>query len=201
MTDERPAVSTASTNLRLDARAVRVLAHPLRSRILSRLRMHGPATATELAAELSTNTGATSYHLRALESVGLVVDTGEGAGKRRLWKASTDSHSWTDSDFAGDEDTRTALGWLERDYVRQFAERAEQWLDVREAWPAEWADRLGIGDALVNVTPEQFDAMAADLREVAVRYRDAGAGDPRARRVHVFAVARPVDPHPEEGEE
>ncbi|MFT4284363.1 MAG: helix-turn-helix domain-containing protein, partial [Protaetiibacter sp.] len=56
--------------MRLDARAVRVLAHPLRSRILGRLRLHGPATATELATELQTNTGATSYHLRALESVG-----------------------------------------------------------------------------------------------------------------------------------
>ena len=201
MTDDSTPDPAAYTGMRLDARAVRVLAHPLRSRILSSLRMHGPATATELAAALATNTGATSYHLRALESVGLVVDTEEGAGKRRLWKASTDYHSWTDSDFAGDEDTQTALGWLERDYVRQLAERAEQWLDVREAWPAEWSDRLGLCDILVNVTPEQFEAMAAELREVVVRYRDAGAGDPRARRIHAFAIARPVDLRPEAGAE
>ncbi len=181
------------TGMRLDARAVRVLAHPLRSRILSSLRLHGPATATGLAAELSSNTGATSYHLRALESVGLVVDTGDGEGKRRLWRASTDFHSWTDSDFAGDEDTRTALGWLERDYVRQLSERAEQWIDVRETWPDEWGDLLGLGDVLVNVTPEQFAAMTSELQALVARYRDAGAGDPRAVRVHAFAIARPVD--------
>ncbi|QNO38807.1 helix-turn-helix domain-containing protein [Protaetiibacter sp. SSC-01] len=184
--------------MRLDARAVRVLAHPLRSRILSRLRLHGPSTATELAAELATNTGATSYHLRALESVGLVADTEEGVGKRRLWRASTDYHEWTDSDFAGDEDTQTALGWLTRDYVRQLGERAEQWLDVRETWPAEWSDLLGLGDMLVTVTPEQFAALLGELREVVERYREAGAGDPRARRIHAYAVARPVDLRPDD---
>ena len=85
------------TGLRLDATSLRVLAHPLRSRLLSRLRTGGPATATDLAAALSTNSGATSYHLRKLESVGLVTDTGEGEGKRRLWRASTDSHQFEPS--------------------------------------------------------------------------------------------------------
>src|ERR687890_453324 len=92
------------TGIVLDARAVKVLAHPLRSRVLSRLRTAGPATATDLAAALSTNTGATSYHLRKLEAVGLVTDTGEGEGKRRLWRAATESHQWDNSDFVGDED-------------------------------------------------------------------------------------------------
>ena len=90
------------TTFHLDAAALKVLAHPLRSRLLSALRRGGPATATELAARLSTNTGATSYHLRKLESVGLVADTGEGEGKRRLWRAATDAHEWTASDFAGE---------------------------------------------------------------------------------------------------
>ena len=65
------------TGVRLDATSLRVLAHPLRSRLLSRLRVGGPATATDLATALGTNSGATSYHLRKLESVGLVTDTGE----------------------------------------------------------------------------------------------------------------------------
>ena len=64
-----------------------MLAHPLRSRLLAQLRLHGPATATDLADVLDTNTGATSYHLRKLESVGLVTDTGTGEGKRRVWEA------------------------------------------------------------------------------------------------------------------
>ncbi|RYE79717.1 MAG: ArsR family transcriptional regulator, partial [Myxococcales bacterium] len=82
-----------NTGITLDATAVKVLAHPLRSRLLSALRRDGAATATDLAAALGTNSGATSYHLRKLESVGLVEDTGDGEGKRRLWRASTRFHS------------------------------------------------------------------------------------------------------------
>jgi DNA-binding transcriptional ArsR family regulator len=78
--------------IRLDAAALRVLAHPLRSRLLSHLRLHGPATATDLAERLSTNTGATSYHLRKLEEVGLVSDTDTGVGKRRVWEATSYGH-------------------------------------------------------------------------------------------------------------
>ena len=146
------------TGIHLDERAIRVLAHPLRSRMLSLLRTNGPATATGLAAELATNTGATSYHLRALEAVGLVTDTGEGVGKRRLWRASTQYHSWTNSAFAGDDDTRTALDWLQRNYIRQFAERAERWLDVAEGWPAEWVDALGLSDAFVTSPPNSWSS-------------------------------------------
>ena len=87
------------TTLRLDGRALRVLAHPLRSRLLTALRMDGPATATALARSLGTNTGATSYHLRKLASVGLVAETDEGRGRERWWRASTPSHEWTERDL------------------------------------------------------------------------------------------------------
>lgn len=191
-TPERP------VGMRLDERAVRVLAHPLRSRLLSELRVHGPATATQLAAALSTNTGATSYHLRALEDVGLVADTGEGAGKRRIWRASTDYHSWSNSAFADDEDAQTALGWLRRDYVRQFAARAERWLDVETLWPAAWVDRLGLDDALLTVTPDQLAAFHDEIDVLTEKYRRLGEGDPAARRVHVAVQVTPIDLDPPE---
>ncbi|HYI59920.1 MAG TPA: helix-turn-helix domain-containing protein [Microlunatus sp.] len=178
----------------LDAQAIRVLAHPLRSRLLSRLRTAGPATATDLAAALTTNTGATSYHLRKLESVGLVTDTGEGEGKRRLWRASTDFHSWTNSAFRDDEDAATALDWLQRQYVRQLAEKAEHWLDAAPNWPAEWVDVFGLNDAFVTVTPEQMRDLNNRLDALLAEYRTVGEGDPRARRASVNTFARPVDP-------
>jgi DNA-binding transcriptional ArsR family regulator len=181
------------TGIALDAEAVKVLAHPLRSRVLSRLRTTGPATATELAAALATNTGATSYHLRKLESVGLVADTGKGEGKRRLWRAATDFHSWTNSAFRDDEDASTALNWLQRDYVRQFAERAERWLDAAPDWPAEWVDVLGLDDTFVTVTPEQMRELQQRLDIVLAEFRTVGEGDVRARRVSVYTYARPID--------
>ena len=182
------------THLELTAESVKVLAHPLRSRLLSALRRGGPASATALAAELRTNTGATSYHLRRLEAVGLVVDTGEGRGKERLWAASTQSHGWRNSAFADDEDARTAMGWLQRDYQRGFDTRYAQWLDVAETWPAAWQDALGMEEGWVEVTPEQLTAMKHELEQVVLRFREAGKGDPRARRVDLYQVSMPLDP-------
>ena len=165
-------------SLKLDAAALRTLAHPLRTRLLTALRMDGPATATELAEKLSTNSGATSYHLRRLEAVGLVEDTGEGAGKRRLWRAATDSHRWTSSDFDGDDDAEAAQSWLVRDYLRQSGERFERWLDVEPTWPAAWRDVTGYSDRRLNVTPEQLRTLNEELSAVLDRYADPAGDDP-----------------------
>lgn len=177
----------------LTPKSLRVLAHPLRSRLLGALRQHGPSTATDLASLLGTNSGATSYHLRKLESVGLVQDTEEGEGKRRLWRASSEYHSWHPSDPEGDEDSETALNWLTRDYARHFSEQYDKWLDVATTWPAAWQDACGSIDASVLVTPEALETMRQELRELIERYRRVGQGNPRARRVAVYAFAYPLD--------
>lgn len=186
-------MSAPQDDFRLTPEAVKVLAHPLRSRLLGTLRRGGPATATTLAAALSTNSGATSYHLRKLESVGLVADTGEGTGKQRLWRAATSSHSWERSELSHDEDAATALGWLERDYLRLFSTDFGHWLDVAEAWPGEWQDAAGMGDSWVTVTAEQLKALRQELDEVMARYRDADPA-PGARRVTFWHAAFPLEP-------
>lgn len=188
-----PTKDPGSTGIRLDATALRVLAHPLRSRLLSSLRRGGTGTATDLAAALGTNSGATSYHLRKLESVGLVADTGEGEGKRRLWRAATDSHQYEPSDFAGDEDSETALNWLVRDYTRHFAEQFERWLDVEATWPAPWRDAAGMSDSFIIATAEQVESLKVEIDALLTKYRHVGQGNPGARRLAVYSVAYPLD--------
>lgn len=185
-----------ASDLRLDAAAVRVLAHPLRTRLLSALRRGGPSTATVLAHELETNSGATSYHLRKLASVGLVVDTDEGKGKQRVWRAASHSHTWDASDFAGDEDTTTALNWLMRDYLAQLVTRYQQWLDVEDTWPAEWRDSTSIDDEVLDLTADQLGELRAEIRAVIERYRAAGDPEPAARPVAIHHVAYPRDLSP-----
>lgn len=179
--------------MRLDATAIKVLAHPLRSRLLSALRRDGAATATDLAGVLGTNSGATSYHLRKLESVGLVRDTGDGEGKRRLWEAATRSHSWDPSQFADDEDARTAMGWLTRDYVHQHAALHERWIEVSEDWPAAWQDACGSSDDSLTLTAAQAQSLADDVRDLFARYRDLGEGHADAERVFVWFTSNPRD--------
>lgn len=174
---------------------LRTLAHPLRSRLLGQLRVHGEATATTLAAALGTHTGATSYHLRRLEAAGLVYDTGHGDGRRRVWAAVPESRPDDPADPL-DEDDEAAARWLQRDYVEHFAERANAWIDQQDAWPAPWQQDCGLTDHAVLVTDEQLTALVAELAEVLERYRRTGAGTPGARRVAAYTALLPVDPPP-----
>jgi DNA-binding transcriptional ArsR family regulator len=182
--------------IHLDATALRVLAHPLRSRLLAQLRLHGAATATELADRLTTNTGATSYHLRKLESVGLVKDTGAGSGKRRVWETASRGHEWTPSDFAGDDDSEASLSWLTRHYFTELQGRADRWFAAERAWPLEWRDVLGYGDDGVHVTPAQAKAMREEIHEVVMKYRQAGDGDSEATDVMIWTILLPFDDAP-----
>lgn len=181
------------TTLHLDAKALRVLAHPLRSRLLTSLRSDGPATATALAGVLDTNTGATSYHLRRLADVGLVDETEQGRGRERWWRASTPSHGWTERDVAGDPDAEAASDWLKRHYLRTFVERYEAWLDDAQGWPLEWRTAADSGDAMLHLTAARLGDFQAELTALIDRYRDPSPDDPAARRIAVYHHTFPLD--------
>ncbi|MDN5726031.1 MAG: helix-turn-helix domain-containing protein, partial [Propionibacteriales bacterium] len=67
---------------------LRGLTHPLRMRLLGRLRAGGPATASALAREFDTTSGDVSYHLRQLERFGFITEsTGQGNKRERWWRA------------------------------------------------------------------------------------------------------------------
>ena len=192
----------------MELAALRILAHPLRSRLLAELRSLGSATSADLARRLDTHTGATSYHLRRLAEAGLVRDTGTGVGRRRVWEVSPlPAHSpgaIPDKDGKGDagnvDDARfdadgaAALEWLARDYVHHFAEKSQDWITSAAGWAPTWQDACGLQDRLVLVTDEQLATLRAELDDVLARYRRVGAGNPRAKRVAFYTCALPVDP-------
>jgi DNA-binding transcriptional ArsR family regulator len=179
--------------LELDSRAMRVLAHPLRSRLVSELRLHGAANATELAERLGTNTGATSYHLRKLAEVNLVVETPEGTGKQRFWAAAQDAHSWTNTGHADDPDARAAAGWLRQQGFRYLAERWEKWERERARWPEAWQDAASMSDGILTVDAARLQELGEELYAVVMRYRDMAPRE-GAQQVVVNLVAMPADP-------
>jgi predicted ArsR family transcriptional regulator len=188
--------------VRLDERALRVLAHPLRNRLLGRLRCDGPATATALAAELDTNTGATSYHLRKLAEVGLVEETGEGRGRQRWWRAAHDMHSWSVADAAGNPDAEAAVTWLQDEQLRLYAGQVESWVAERSQWPLEWRDAAGASDYMLHLTPDQLTRMSREIYEVVERYRSEGMAEPPGSERVVFlmhAFPEPGRKFPEPG--
>lgn len=184
---------TPITSLRLDPVALRVLAHPLRSRLLTALRSNGPATATALARTLGTNTGATSYHLRRLAGVGLVKDVDGGKGRERWWRASTDAHEWTERDVIDDPEAAAASDWLKRHYLRNFLDRYERWLDIAEDWPIDWRAAAESGDTILRVTPDDLAGFQRELLELLDRYRERSPRAPDARRVEFYYHAFPAE--------
>jgi DNA-binding transcriptional ArsR family regulator len=180
--------------VRIDHRQVRVLAHPLRMRLVGALRVHGPATATALAELLGTNTGATSYHLRQLAEVGLVVeDPDRGTGRQRWWRAAHDVTDWEPTDFDDDPDARAAIEWIQGDQVRHLVEHAERWFAVQHEWSPAWRDALGMGDVFMSIPPARLEALKEEVWQVLERYHlEADPADPEARPVQVFLAAYPL---------
>jgi DNA-binding transcriptional ArsR family regulator len=182
------------TEVHLSARQIRVLAHPLRIRLLGQLRLGGPATATGLAEALATNTGATSYHLRQLAEAGLVVEEERpGSGRQRWWRALHELSSWQRSDYPDDPDAAAAVDWLESYQLNTLVQRIEAWRLIAPGESQEWRDVSGMGDYALTLAPEQLRDMQADLEELIERHRVRALSDPRpgTRQVLFFYGGMP----------
>ena len=198
--DDRPATShedaAPSDRVQLDSRRLHALAHPLRLRLLSALRLFGPATATELARRLDTNSGQTSYHLRQLAEVGLIEDDPDHSTARdRYWRACHDVTSWSSRQFRDDPDDWAADTMLRGQVVRLHARWLDESVAAREHWDDDWLAASDIGDWELHLTPASLRAMTDEVYEVLDRHRRAQEhDDPDAERVTVMFSAFP---HPE----
>lgn len=177
---------TSKETIHLDSRTIKVLAHPLRMRLLALLRLEGPSTATILADKTGESSGVTSYHLRKLSEVGLVSEKLEmGTRRERFWQASQQAMSWRNSDHDQEPDARAASDWLIRQLHRRYAHSVDQWLDARADWPAEWRDAADQSDFVVTVTPEELNELNRRVREI---YEEYNTDHPSENAEQVFLI-------------
>lgn len=196
MADELEPTPAGRSILHPDPRQLRVLAHPLRARLLGALRFHGPATATQLAGRLGTNSGATSYHLRQLAEVGLVEDdAARSTGRDRAWRSIHDSTSWRSTDYDDDPDARAADEWIARHQASTNARWLDDWLTSRNDWPVEWRDAADQSDYHFTMTAEQLSRMLAEVHDVLGRH--LAADDPSAPAAERVTVMLQAFPSPE----
>jgi predicted ArsR family transcriptional regulator len=162
--------------IRLDARNLRGIAHPVRVRMLTMLRDDGPATATGLARRLGLNTGATSYHLRQLAAHGFVVeDAGRGTARERWWRAAHQSTLLDRADLAGDEE---GLGWAYlRSVAELYADGMLRAVDELPTLPEAWRAAGAFSDYPLQLTPEELLSLVAEVTAVIRRYQSAGTDD------------------------
>ena len=162
---------TETTKHVTDVRTLRAIVHPLRIRLLTLLRLDGPATATELARRTAESSGATSYHLRQLERFGYIEEDGPRNGRERRWRATSRSTSWDAGDFADDSEGRAVSDALERRQVQRAVDQFEAWMSHRGEMDPAWLHAATLGDAVMRLTPSQTKALTDELYAVLRRFR------------------------------
>lgn len=166
----------------LDPRSLRGLAHPLRMRLITALRDHGPATASQLADRLGESSGATSYHLRQLAGYGFVEDDPErGTARERWWKA---VHRGQRVDAIEeftrhpDPEVREAVGTFLHHHAADNAEQLSTWLGTMREWPADWQSAWDTSRFSLRLTPQAARELGDQVHELieSFREREAAAG-------------------------
>ena len=145
------------------AREVRALAHPLRLRMLECLLDSGPATASMLARELGESSGATSYHLRALASAGLIDEDLERRRGRERWWRHAQKFRLISSAPAEDPEYTAAVARLESVMLASDDEGLRRYLHNRGEFTPEWQETAFIGGWNVYATREEVDELSKML--------------------------------------
>ncbi|MFJ2033478.1 helix-turn-helix domain-containing protein [Streptosporangium sp. NPDC087985] len=181
----------------LDASALKGLAHPSRLRLLELLELHGPATATQLAARTGENTGATSYHLRRLARHGLIEDIPErGKGKERWWRAR--GFSFDGDRLRRDPETAEAAEYLLAEMVRQRGAELTHWMEESRTTPRPWLEAGTHSRMTLRLTEEELAGLVRDVSRVLdACHERAGEGKraeetPDTARVIIHFDAFPV---------
>lgn len=166
MNDYRSEVTELATEEDL-----RVLAHPIRMRLLGILRTDGPSTATKLAERIAESSGTTSYHLRQLASGGFIVELEDrGTRRERWWQAAQRITSYSPATFLDSPDAHRALTSMRREMLRWQQLATEQYLAEEVEWGADWADAAGNSDLVLHLSPARLRAMTEELMAVIERY-------------------------------
>lgn len=147
--------------------SLKALVHPLRIGMLGLLRADGPATSSELARRLGTNSGATSYHLRQLERHGFVVeDPGMGTARQRFWRAAHDYSVVDRSRMREDADATILLDEFMRLSSRLRESEFAEWVESQDEWGTAWTDASASDDYLLRITRSELAELVDGIRSL-----------------------------------
>ncbi|MFF4659035.1 ArsR/SmtB family transcription factor [Streptomyces sp. NPDC001381] len=166
----------AEKSVVLDAKGLRALAHPVRVQLLGLLRLHGPATATQLADRLGLNSGATSYHLRQLAAAGFVAEDAERGNARERWWRSVHQLTRFHSEDLAEQEPEAALAYLQSVH-NAYTLRTQQALNGLQTLPRPWRDTFDMSDTALRLTPAEAREMRDEIWSVIDRYRRAPHGE------------------------
>jgi DNA-binding transcriptional ArsR family regulator len=192
MRDERPVEPAVRVT---DVRALRALAHPLRSRLLGQLRLHGPATASQLGRAVGESSGSTSYHLRQLAAYGFVEEVeGQGTARERWWRARHRLTSWRADEIEGQEGGAEVEDELIRIQLDVRGRVLRAWQEQRQELGPAWTAAASLNDHVLRLRPDQARALADELNTVLARWMDEHPSDVPAEGTELVEVLTDVVP-------
>ncbi|MBX4906055.1 MULTISPECIES: helix-turn-helix domain-containing protein [Rhizobium] len=158
------AISRTVSRVVPEPTALKALAHPVRLRMLGMLRIDGPATATQLAARLGLNSGATSYHLRQLAQYGFIEEAPHGSRRDRWWRARHELTSVPASETQGEAlDLDVAFNQAALSLqVGQMQQALEEYAEL----PAKWRKATAADDIIIPMTAEKAEALTKRLSDI-----------------------------------
>jgi DNA-binding transcriptional ArsR family regulator len=178
-----------------DVRALRALAHPLRSRLLGQLRLHGPATASQLGRAVGESSGSTSYHLRQLAAYGFVEEVeGQGTARERWWRARHRLTSWQAADIEAQEGGAEVEDELVRIQLDVRGRVLRAWQEQRHELGPAWTAAASLNDHVLRLRPAQARELADELNAVLARWMEEHPSDVPAEGTELVEVLTDVVP-------
>lgn len=171
----------------MSAAELRVLAHPLRIRLLQLLR-EGPSTASELGRRLGESSGATSYHLRALHRAGMIEEDERRNDRERWWRRTSDfvlvpNSIPPDAGEAERAEFQAAHARIESVFVDRDEQALARWESIRYDVPLEWQDAIFLGGFRIWATAAEVNEIRRDILALTEPYRERRS-EGGAREVH-----------------
>jgi DNA-binding transcriptional ArsR family regulator len=192
MADENPLEHAVQVT---DVRALRALSHPLRNRLLGLLRLHGPATASQLGRAVGESSGSTSYHLRQLAAYGFVEEAeGHGNARERWWRARHRMTSWQAADVVAQDGGAEVQDEMTRLQLDGHARVLDAWHEQKEQLDPAWTAAASVNDYALRLRPDQARSLAAELDAVVSRWVHEHPADVPAEGTELVAVLADVVP-------
>jgi DNA-binding transcriptional ArsR family regulator len=188
MTSARPVRRQVIT----EARAMRALAHPLRVALLEVMRRDGEITATQAAELLGESPGNMSWHLQTLAKYGFVEEAGDGRGRRRPWRLTSDSLTFETG--IADAGPAAAGEALERTFAERTYAQLREWWSRSATYPRKWRRAAFMTDSVTYLTAPELRSILDEIQAIHDRYR--GREDARRRPAGALPVRLHAHAHP-----
>ncbi|WP_020575821.1 winged helix-turn-helix domain-containing protein [Actinopolymorpha alba] len=174
-----------------DPRAIRALSHPARIAVIDELYGGRVATSTELAELTGLTPSAMSYHMRALEKLGIIErDDSATDARERPWRAAGKGLNISSLTTRAQQAAGALLTGSVVDTQRQ---EFDAYVAAEPNLPAEWRAKAQLDTGIAYLTAAETDELIAALHAAAEPFRRKGRRRRKGtRRVRTGLLVVPI---------